>query len=187
MSNSNLFKENKIEYLTHFTSIYNLQSILKNGILSVDYMNKNNIVYSRTDKNRFDNQLDFISVSLNVINKKMLYKKIYNNKRLLNIWVILILDLTLLDTIDTDMYYCYKNASSSEIKTLLREDSKQLMDINKFLVSEDIQKEILIKERISVKYIKGIVVKDFNEKDIVNSLVVASGRNIPIICKREMF
>lgn len=190
MNNSKLFKDSGIEFLTHFTSVYNIKSILKNGILSVTNMKNNNIKYTNTDNNRFDNQLNFISVSTNAINKKMLFKKVHNNVGNLNIWVIIILDLSLLDDSNLDIYYCYKNAATSEINSILREDMKRLKDkkiICKFLESDDIQKEILIKNKISKEYIKCIVVKNQNDKDIVNSILLSESSSIPIICKSEMF
>lgn len=190
MEKQNLFKNNKVDYLTHFTNIYNLKSIIKNGILSVEYMNNNNIKYNKTDKNRFDEQLNFISISTNCINKKMLYKKICNNIEGLNIWIILILDLSLLDDLKTDIYFCYKNAASFEIKNILMTNKEKLNTppfLNKFLISDDIQKEILVKNRIPIEYVKGIIVKNPNDKDIVNNILLSEGKTIPIICKRDMF
>lgn len=190
MNIQEIFKKNKIDYLTHFTSIYNLESILENGLLSVNYMNKNNIQYSNNDNNRFDNQLNYISVSTSEINKKMLYKKYHNNERNLNIWIILVLDLSLLLDLSMNIYYCYKNAASSEISMLLKNNAeifKTTSYINKFLNSNDIQKEILIKDSIPVKYIKGIIIKNQNDKDIVSNILNSKKINIPVICKSEMF
>ena len=61
-----ILKDNNLNYLYHFTNIVNLDSILKHGILSVQEMKERNIKYSCTDPNRNDNQLDCISLSLNI-------------------------------------------------------------------------------------------------------------------------
>ena len=89
MSFCEILLNNGIEYLTHFTNIENLESILTNGIRSVDYMKKHKIEYNNNDEYRFDNQLNLISISLNEINYKMLYKKQVKNKNQINSWVIL--------------------------------------------------------------------------------------------------
>ncbi len=190
MNNSLLFKKHGIDFLTHFTSIYNLESILNNGILSVENMKKNNIKYVNTDKNRFDAQLNYISVSTNIINKRMLYKKEHNNTNNLNIWIILVLDLSLLDNSNNNIYYCYKNAATSEINFLLKTNKEKLIgmdSIKSFLTSDDIQKEILFENKIDKNYIKCIVVKNQNDRDIVKSIVSSLNINIPVICKNEMF
>ena len=58
-----VLKSNNVSYFYHFTNIVNLKSILANGILSVQEMRKRNIIFSCTDKERNDNQLNCISLS----------------------------------------------------------------------------------------------------------------------------
>ena len=59
--------------------------------------------------------------------------------------------------------------------------------IKRFLTSGDIQKEILFENKIDKRYIKCIVVKNQNDRDIVKSIVSSLNINIPVICKNEMF
>ena len=68
MSFCEMLLNNNIEYLTHFTNIENLESILTNGIRSVEYMKTHKIEYNNNDEYRFDNQLNLISIYLNEIN-----------------------------------------------------------------------------------------------------------------------
>lgn len=190
MNYNQLLKLKNINYLTHFTNIENLKSILTNGILSVDYMNKNNIKYTFSDNNRFDNQLNLISLSLNKINNKMLYKKIKQNQNKLNIWIVLILDNTLLDDSNLKCYFCDKNAASTEINTILKKDKNILSNIdslNSMIESKDSQKEILIEGKISAEYIKKIVVKDMNDYDLVKYILKENNQNIEVVYNKEIF
>lgn len=183
-------KDYGIEYLTHFTNVYNLKSILTYGLLSVNNMKNNNIKYFCSDNNRFDNALDYISVSTSIINKKMLYKKVQNNQNNLNIWVIFVLDINVLNDKLNDCCYCYQNAASKEISVVLKNNPGELNNefyFRKFLGSNDEQKEILIKNKIDLKYIKAIVVKNYNDKDLINNILLSMGLNIPIVCKSAMF
>ena len=187
---SNYFRENNIKYLTHFSSIYNLESILNNGLLSVKYMNNNNIKFYNSDSNRFDNQLELISLSSNIINKKMLFKKNMFNKQNLNIWFVIIIDLEVLDDNSLKFYYCKTNAASCEMNSLLRNNINYLTtenSIKEYINSTSDQKEILVKGTILPKYFKGLVVKNNNDIDLVKKIVKSLNLDIPVICNKALF
>ena len=190
MSFCEILLNNGIEYLTHFTNIENLESILTNGIRSVDYMKKHKIEYNNNDEYRFDNQLNLISISLNEINYKMLYKKQVKNKNQINSWVILKLKTSLLDDKKEKVYFCEKNAASSEVNSILRKNRKELNTKEAFmnmLNSNDNQKEILVEETIESYYIESIIVRNISDFDLVKYVLRKCNKNIQVVCKQEMF
>lgn len=63
-----------IQHLLHFTDIYNLPSILSNGILSVDQLSKSSFSYSNNDHARYDGYPNAISLSASFPNYSMLSK-----------------------------------------------------------------------------------------------------------------
>lgn len=165
-----ILKEYDIEYLYHFTSIVNLSSILRYGILSVSEMNKNGVRYKCSDKYRNDNELDKISLSIKDYNRKMFYLKNNDTNRM----VILELDVSLLD--EGEPYFCYKNAADSEIRDIMKMDSKKLQTISaidKMFKDNDVndQVEILFKGNIGVKYINKIVVTSLIDKMVVMDIL----------------
>ena len=190
MSFWELLLNNNIEYLTHFTNIENLESILTYGIRSVEYMTVHKIEYNNNDEYRFDNQLNLISISLNEINYKMLYKKQMKNKSQINSWVILKLKPSLLDDKKEKIFFCEKNAATTEINNLLRKNRNELSTKEAFikmLNSTDNQKEILVEETIESSYIESIVVRNISDYDLVKYILKKCNKNIPILCKQEMF
>ena len=190
MSFSEILLNNNIYFLTHFTNIENLESILTNGIKSVQYMKTHKIKYSHSDEYRFDNQLNLISISLNEINYKMLYKRQKKNNNQINSWVILKLKTSLLDDKKDKVYFCKENAASTEINVMLKRNSKELNTndaLIKMLRSSDNQKEILVEETIETYYIESIIVENIRDYDLVKFILKKSKKNIPVICKKEMF
>lgn len=66
-------KNHNIEYFVHFTRLENLDSIIQKGIITRSELNFKQINYQYTDENRFDNQLNTISLSVTFPNYKMLF------------------------------------------------------------------------------------------------------------------
>lgn len=72
-------KNHNIEYFVHFTRLENLDSIIQKGIITRSELNFKQINYQYTDENRFDNQLNTISLSVTFPNYKMLFFKMMKN------------------------------------------------------------------------------------------------------------
>lgn len=69
-------EKRKIKKLIHFTSVSNLESILKKGLLSREMLEEKNIKFECTDMQRYDGKKDCISLSIEYPNFKMLnFKK----------------------------------------------------------------------------------------------------------------
>ncbi len=176
---SNLAKEIKrrgITKLVHFTSEDNLASILKmGGILSRKELDKHpGVEYSITDYNRFDEELNGISISITRPNEYMLNYKI--RKGLIeNPYIIDIRPELLLDP-DMKFLFCESNAARKDkhkgsfYKDFLRmfQDDEPVRNSKGYITSAerkylylddnlttDIQAEILVECKIPMKYIIG--------------------------------
>ncbi len=186
-----ILKKHNINHIYHFTSINNIDSILKNGICNRLYMDKHEIKYYYTDKDRFDNEMGCISFSLDYVNKSML---LYKQKRSSNDWVILQLDAAkLIQDYYDKIYYCKYNASSSPVINLLNSNKnylKTLQAFNNMFDEEgklDFQAEILLEGNVSCEYIKNIYVDSLQTKMIVQQLLEINNKNIGVVIKKEMF
>ena len=73
--------------MLHFTNLENKNNILKYGILSVSKLKEQKIRYIANDNERFDNMLDFISVSITNINS-FLFKRFKSRYQYQNKWVL---------------------------------------------------------------------------------------------------
>ena len=73
---SKSFEAHNIKNLIHFTPIKNLENIYKyGGLYSCHVLSSKNISFTRTDTNRFDGQMQAISLSISYPNCKMLLQK----------------------------------------------------------------------------------------------------------------
>lgn len=188
----NFLNERKIEYLVHFTNLKNLESIMKNGVLSKQELEDKNMLYYNTDGARLDNQLDYISTSITFPNYKMFCKKREEIKS--QDWVILKIDSQIIcDKLDT--LFLMHNCSDKEIRNLITQKRKDLeanealkklfnnyVDIKGIrtiredkLIDSNMttnpQAEVMIKKCIEIKYIKAIVVIDDKTKQKVKEIL----------------
>lgn len=180
--------ERQIPYLVHFTPLYNLPSILQNGLQS-----RNRLAdcdYIGTDESRADGWLDWISLSISFPNYRMFYKK--RNLNTLN-WIVLIIKKEVLWELECK--YILTNASSNEIK--LFEDSKwscveafenmfsykeDRINIPEFYTT-DPQAEVMVHDEIPRRYIEMIVVK--NQLDQFEADKLCHLKNIQVkICQK---
>ena len=71
-----IIKKRNITKLVHFSDIQNHVSIYENktGLLSIKELNKTEIKYLRNDTHRYDNQLNYISLSITDINYLLIRK-----------------------------------------------------------------------------------------------------------------
>lgn len=183
--------DNKIKYIYHFTNISNLESIIKYGICNRKYLGENNIEYSYTDKDRFDNQIDCISLSLNSINKNMF---MFKSNRFDNDWIIFEFDaIDIISNFYNKIYYCKYNASSHSVINLLNSNKLYLKSVDAFkkIFENDksyLQCELLLEGNISFNYVKSIYVDSLQNKLIVMDILNENNIiDVNVIVKREMF
>ncbi len=161
-----------ISHLYHFTDLSNLESIEKNGLLSRLNLERKNIQYSINDHHRFDNKLDYISLSVSIPNE-YLYNAFKKNGTI-KTGVLLQIDSSILYKETSDRIYCNINAAAINCaKGSKLDDFKKMFDeslsyrlsdgtiknrnrtINKtpYNYTTDIQAEILFHSKIPLKYI----------------------------------
>ena len=184
--------DNKIKAIYRFTNISNLESIMKYGICNRKYMNENKINYEYTDANRFDKQINCISLSINQANKSMLMSKtnkFYNN------WIIIELDAEqIINNFYNEICYCKNNAASSEMINLLKNNKEYLKSVSAFKTMFEnnknyLQGELLLEGNIPFEFVTNIYVKSLQEKLIVYEILEENNKNsrVNVIIKKEMF
>ena len=188
----NVLKSNKVSYFYHFTNIVNLKSILANGILSVQEMRKRNIIFSCTDKERNDNQLNCISLSLTTTNKSMLYAKKNN---ISSEWIVFeINSVPIISKFYNRIYYCKYNASSPSTIKILSDNGNYLRTINAFRNMFDensqinSQAEILLNGFVDMCDVNRIYVESIQSKLLVEQLLFEYKIcSISVVIKKELF
>ena len=187
-----VLKSNKVSYFYHFTNIVNLKSILANGILSVQEMRKRNISFSCTDKDRNDNQLNCISLSLNTTNRSMLYAKKNN---ISSEWIVFeINSVPIISKFHNRIYYCKYNASSPSTIKILSDNGNYLRTINAFRNMFDensqinSQAEILLNGFVDMCDVNRIYVESIQSKLLVEQLLIEYKiDSINVVIKKELF
>ncbi|MGL6099114.1 MAG: DarT ssDNA thymidine ADP-ribosyltransferase family protein [Fusobacteriaceae bacterium] len=165
-----IIEERGIKELIHFTNVNNVKDILNNGICSLNYMNDKNIEYIQNDFARFDDEYNYISVSVSFPNYKMLYKK---RKESDTSYVILSLNPRIL--LEKDCLFIPSNAANKKFRGKLNDYSSFSHFYQLFNNSDlnfpknypkDSQAEILVKDLIETKHIECIYLdqNDFTEK-----------------------
>ena len=161
-----IFRHN-LTKIYHFTSLSNLPSILKNGILSKDQLVKQQIEFEQNDNLRLDNMTDFISCSLEYPNNKLLYKNKYS---LHKDYCLIEIDIDILNHVFSAC--STTNAASksgknimsiSYIERLFNLPRPKSLPIN---FPTDEQAEILIKSFIPLSFVKSIIFEnsfDYNK------------------------
>ena len=168
-----LLNNRGINKLVHFTSIENLNNILKFGLLSIKQLRAKKILYRNLDDNRLDGELDYISFSITNINKA--YKRKHVNKNLVIfymdanlLWKILDANGNLQNRIYSNMNaaskYSLKGSSISDFENMFanRVENSKYNENERFTrirelsrssnETTDYQAEILFKESIPLNY-----------------------------------
>ena len=84
----NFLQERDIDELIHFTCVDNLESILSNGLLSLEDLYYNQIHYYYNDENRLEHKDNAICLSISFPNYKMFYKYRMKLKDFFNIKIL---------------------------------------------------------------------------------------------------
>ena len=110
-----IVKERNIRCLYHYTQLMNLDSILWSGILSKAWMRRQGVAFAENDPDRFDGELDGISVSVGFPNFKTFYtkRKQMENDPSVHGWAVLALKPDLLWELPCSFQWA--NAASREM------------------------------------------------------------------------
>jgi hypothetical protein len=165
---ADILRRRNIAELFHFTRADNLSSILCNGLLSVDELDRQGLMAYRNDAKRLDGRPEAISVSVSFPNFRMFWK--YRKEHTSADWALLILDPALL--LDGDCAFCFVNAADHRIRDLPRKDLTSPMALEAmFATTErlprsgslrdcdptDPQAEVLVFSRIKPDRIRTVV------------------------------
>lgn len=172
----NFIKENEINYLTHYTNINNLPSILSNGLMTIDTLKKREISFIQNDEVRVDNT-NAICLNIEFPNYKLFYK---NRNSLPNSnWAVILLNAKIL--FELDVAFCKTNAANHTVYSIPicerqtvsafldmfynnDNDLRSILNLPKNYTT-DPQAEILVFETIPVDYIVKIF---FQNNNLVN-------------------
>lgn len=201
-----ILRNREVEKLLHFTNMGNLLSIMENGLLSVNQLVNKNISYFGSDKDRFDNKLDYICTSISFPNYKMFYSKRIENKN--DTWIILKINLQIIIDKD-DSLFLPTNSADKIIQGELAKNkdyyttNQALEDLFKFKVNyrgevkyrqdslinrnmtTNPQAEILICDTIDIKYIDSVIVENEQEQKKVQNIL--DNKSILIEVDSELF
>lgn len=193
----NFLKQNRIDWLYHFTRAENLPSILKYGLLPRETLELSCIDSQFNDNYRYDKCLNAVCMSIEFPNYRMFYK--YRKQNPSIDWVVIRLDAQIL--CDYECVYCWTNAGSANMYDTSIEErmGKEAFfdlfkDRNGYPQRDELnipmyyptnpQAEVLVLGSIPVSYIQKIYVNSTSTlmkyKDIVP-------HNIDILIESEAF
>jgi len=162
----------QVTSLVHFTPMQNLDSIVKNNLLSRDQCKRVGIKPTTTDRFRYDGLLDYISVSLSFPNDRMFYLK---QKDLGYSWAILLLSPKVI-TSQPSLFFSSNAASAKKANPL---DGSGTADALSAMFGSrrnnspshglgdcfpvDPQAEIMVKQTIAKQYIQSIIFRSMTD------------------------
>ena len=165
-----ILEKRKIKYLVHFTNINNVESILKYGLCDINTLWDKKIDYYYNDKQRLDNNLGCVCLSIEYPNCKFLYKLTETTNKQ---FCIIVLDAQKVLLENKNKKFFFPNNAAA--KTSINRGNQT--DINAFLsmfdskyrdinlpnnMPTDLQAEIQFEGRIPVSYISRIEFQDEN-------------------------
>lgn len=198
----------QISELVHFTKLENLTSIIKYGLFSVDQLAEQGIKYHFNDDKRLDGRTDCICTSVHFPNPANL--KIFRDKYPGCSWVIIVLDAQLI--LNHVCFFAEHNAATSRIKNNIERRkspeafegmfaetvqgkintdgtidvySRKQMHNDISCLPTSYQAEILVKDHIEQKYIKGAFF--MNEKDMKQYQDILAAKEIDVGVFPELF
>jgi hypothetical protein len=160
-----------ITEILHFTKRENMRSIAMHGLLSRDQLRRRGIPYHATDDRRLDQRLDFISLSIANLNRKMLASKGMDKRK--RSYAVCILDSSVMWEIDclffSENAAHHRNREAADEEFSSYEAFTYMLDrgltrLREFgsrdlrAVPFDEQAEVMVRASIPVQYIKRIEV-----------------------------
>lgn len=107
-------KKRGIKFIWHFTRLENLDSILKNGLISRAALDAQSIKALYNDHYRLDGAKDAVCMSIGHPNYKMFYSLRQQNPQ--QEWVVVACKSSILW--QKECAFCYENAASSSVKSI---------------------------------------------------------------------
>lgn len=178
-----LIAKRDIKYLTHFTRIENLPSILQKGLMPRKQLLLQGIRPEVNDWNRLDNT-DAVCLSVSFPNYKLFYR--FRVKRPETKWAVILLDPIILDRCSCS--FACRNAASNEMKDRSPEEAFSIEALYEMFAeirngniryqmkldsyeTTDPQAEVLVHEVIEPRYIKKIIVQESEQLTPIRDLL----------------
>ena len=139
-----IIKEKNIQQLIHFTKKNNLNSIITNGLLSVEELQKRNINHQYNDTARKDSWNN--AISLSITNKNYMLLKAFKERQKLmdNDFVEIRIDPLVI--IENECIFCDTNAANHTFEPY-RQDPDKLNDLKIWPAFEGMFKEVIIRHK----------------------------------------
>ena len=110
----NFVNSREIEYILHFTRLVNLDSILSNGLIPIDELERMGINSEINDEYRYDNCKNALCCSIGHPNYKMFYSLRMNNPDVE--WCVIGIKKDILW--NKDCAFCVENAASNSVTSI---------------------------------------------------------------------
>ncbi len=168
-----IIKSRKVNYITHFTPLDNLSSIINDGIIPRDWLDTQFRKYKFCDDQRLDNKTDASCLSIGLPNYRFFYS-LRKHRYPSRTWCVVLLDPKVLWELDVAFYFT--NAANHTVRDRSVDGFKTPQALEKMFDSSvhdrthlemnfdlpsycttDPQAEVLVFDKIDPSYIKHIV------------------------------
>ena len=154
---SNIIKTRNITQLVHFTKKQNINSIIKNGLLSIEELKKRNLEYIYNDPERRDDWN--YTISLSITNKNLfLFESFKRRQKLIDSdFVEIKIDPSVI--IDNECIFCDTNAASHTFD-IYRQNEEELAILKTWIAFDAMFKKTVKRHTLNEKG----KIKRFNQK-----------------------
>ena len=154
---SNIIKTRNITQLVHFTKKQNINSIIKNGLLSIEELKKRNLEYIYNDPERRDDWN--YAISLSITNKNLfLFESFKRRQKLIDSdFVEIKIDPSVI--IDNECIFCDTNAASHTFD-IYRQNEEELAILKTWIAFDAMFKKTVKRHTLNEKG----KIKRFNQK-----------------------
>ena len=154
---SNIIKTRNITQLVHFTKKQNINSIIKNGLLSIEELKKRNLEYIYNDPERRDDWN--YAISLSITNKNLfLFESFKRRQKLIDSdFVEIKIDPSVI--IDNECIFCDTNAASHTFD-IYRKNEEELAILKTWIAFDAMFKKTVKRHTLNEKG----KIKRFNQK-----------------------
>ena len=154
---SNIIKTRNITQLVHFTKKQNINSIIKNGLLSIEELKKRNLEYIYNDPERRDDWN--YAISLSITNKNLFLFESFKRRQKLNDSDFVEIKIDPSVIVDNECIFCDTNAASHTFD-IYRKNEEELAILKTWIAFDAMFKKTVKRHTLS----ETGKIKRFNQK-----------------------
>ena len=154
---SNIIKTRNITQLVHFTKKQNINSIIKNGLLSIEELKKRNLEYIYNDPERRDDWN--YAISLSITNKNLFLFESFKKRQKLNDSDFVEIKIHPSVIFDNECIFCDTNAASHTFD-IYRQNEEELAILKTWIAFDAMFKKTVKRHTLS----ETGKIKRFNQK-----------------------